>query len=49
MGAGASLIGGNSSSLDVDDNGVEGTVDLSKWNKIRVLRADFHLSFKAVF
>lgn len=49
MGAGASLIGGNSSSLDVDDDGVEGTVDLSKWNKIRVLRADFHLSFKAVF
>lgn len=48
LGVGASLTGGNSSSLTEKDGGLEREMDLEKWNRIRVLRADFHLSFKAV-
>lgn len=49
LGLNASLMGGSSSSLTQKEwIGREETLDLDKWNKIRVLRADLGLSIKVV-
>lgn len=48
MGANASIIGGNTSSLKETVEGSTKTLDLNRWNRIKVLRADFALTIKVL-
>lgn len=46
LGLGASLTGGKTSSLDEKTGNDKHSVDLDKWNRIKVMRADVFLAFK---
>ena len=48
MGANISVMGGHTSSLKVETEGKEETLELNKWNRINVLRADVMLSIKVL-
>lgn len=48
IGLGASVTGGKASSLKEKAGGVEQTLDLDKWNRIKVVRTDLLLTFKAM-
>lgn len=48
MGANISVMGGKASSFKEKAEGVTATVDLDKWNRIKVLRADFALTIKVL-
>ena len=48
MGANISVMGGHTSSLKVETEGKEETLELDKWNRINVLRVDVMLSIKVL-
>lgn len=48
IGVGASLMGGQTSSLKEKTSGKWQNVDRDDWNRIKVLRADFFLSFRVL-
>lgn len=48
VGANVSVTGGHTSSLTEEVKGVEKTLELDKWNRIKVFRADLMLSVKVL-